>query len=188
MANVERDPPKAETRAVRVRGAEKRAKMEREAANGQDGAKVSRIKLRKAVASQGTVLRSMRRRPGTFEWRYGRDKQVALFHAGKAFAQLCERSGATVANSADLLRGTKSGFAMGLAEGRIAAIDKMARTVGELGHDVTDRLIGCCVNGQTAPELARYHLTPEREMTAVLNSDLRTCAGALRLGACECQL
>lgn len=187
MANVERDSPTSAQAAARARAAEKRSRAERKAAeNGQDGATVSRIKLRKTVATQGTVLQSMRCRPGTFEWRYGRDKQGALFHAGSQFAQLWEKAGIAVASSADFMRGTRSGYITGMAEGRLDAIGKLRRLMGGesgLGHAPSERLIAYCVLGKTAAELARGDAVPEREMTAVLNSDLRTCAKLLGLGA-----
>ncbi|MRX37044.1 hypothetical protein IG197_19980 [Aminobacter sp. SR38] len=84
---------------------------------GKDGTRLTKVKVK--ISADCHERQELRSRPGTFEWRYGRNKQDALFHAG------WEQAGMAVASSADFLRGTRSGYAQGIAEGRVAALDKL---------------------------------------------------------------
>jgi len=115
-------------------------------------------------------------RPGTFEWRYGRGKPSALFHAGNHFAILWERAGVSVASSADFLRGTKSGYATGISDGRVAAIDALRGLVKRVGHFSFERLMLYCVQGATSDEIAARELQEKRAIATVLANDLRQCA------------
>jgi hypothetical protein len=89
---------------------------------------------------------------------------------------LWERAGIAVASSADFLRGTASGYATGISDGRVAAIDALRGTVEKLGHFAFERLMMYCVKGMTASDIARLERCSGREIGTVLNSDLRQCA------------
>jgi hypothetical protein len=140
---------------------------------GKEGTKLAKVKVK--ISSDRTAHRTVRCRTGTFEWRYGR-KQTALFHAGNQFAILWERAGIAVASSADFLRGTASGYATGISDGRVEAIDALRGTVEKLGHFAFERLMMYCVEGMTATEIARVERCSGREIGTVLNNDLRQCA------------
>lgn len=141
---------------------------------GFDGMKLVASTVR--VSSVRTEKRSMRARPGTFEWRYGRKSaDAALYHAGCHFADLWERAGTAAAKSRDLTVIGTPGW-RGLPEGRAAALDEVGTATRELGRLATSRLMAYCVEGRTTAEIARRHDTPERDMAAVLHQDLRACA------------
>jgi hypothetical protein len=141
---------------------------------GKDGAKVTTVKLR--ISGKRNDLQAIRARPGTFEWRYGRKRQDALFHAGSHLAVLWERAGIAVASSADFLRGTSSGYPTEISDGRITAMDKLAGFVTEMGRAPAARLIDYCVSGLTTAQIAMKHGAKERDMAPVLHHDLRACA------------
>ncbi|TPK70191.1 hypothetical protein FJ930_19680 [Mesorhizobium sp. B2-4-15] len=149
------------------------AKLSR-ADGGKAGARVTAVKIR--ISAGRSETQAIRSRPGTFEWRYGRKRQDALFHAGSHLAVLWERAGVALASSADFLRGTGSGYATSISDGRVAAIDKLDGFVKEMGRVPAGRLIDYCVAGLTTAEIAMKHGAKEREMAPVLNSDLRACA------------
>ncbi|MHA6645658.1 hypothetical protein [Mesorhizobium sp. A623] len=69
------------------------AKLRRED-GGKEGARLSKVSVK--ISTDRTARRTIRCRPGTFEWRYGRNKQNALFHAGNQFATLWERARASL--------------------------------------------------------------------------------------------
>ena len=140
----------------------------------KEGAKISVVKVR--ISNDRATRQAIRSKPGTFEWRYGRHKQDALFHAGSHLAQLWERAGIAIASSADFLRGTSSGYVGGIGDGRVAAIDKLDGFRATMGIKVAERLIDYCVIGITCAEIARKHGAKEREMASVLQQDLRDCA------------
>lgn len=140
----------------------------------KEGAKVTIVKVR--ISEHRYDNRAIRARPGTFEWRYGRNKQDTLFHAGSHFAQLWERAGATVASSADFLRGTRSGHMTGIADGRVAAYDALRGSVESIGQFSFERLMLYCVHGLTAAEIAQKEGRSDREIATVLHNDLRECA------------
>lgn len=162
-----------ERQAGRIRQDGAIAKLSR-ADGGKAGAKMTSIKIR--ISGQRSETMAMRSRPGTFEWRYGRKKQDVHFHAGSHLAKLWERAGIAVASSANFLRGTGSGYATGISDGRVAAIDKLSGFVKEMGRAPAERLIDYCVAGLTTAEIARKHGAKEREMAPVLHHDLRACA------------
>jgi hypothetical protein len=178
MAGLPKDAPTPEQTAARRKAMEKRAQAERKAARiGNEGAKAYRIKVRDLQGQHArTLTQTIRCRPGTFEWRYGRNKQDALFYAGSYLAQLWERAGMTVASSVDFLRGTRSGYITGIAEGRVAAIDKLEGFRDELGTAPSSQLIDYCVSGLTAAEIAMKTGMKERDMATVLHHHLRICA------------
>lgn len=155
--------------------AEKRERTERAAAKvGHEGARVSLVKIK---LSQDRIGHQMvRAKPGTFEWRYGRNKQDALFHAGNHLAILWERAGMTIASSANFLRGTSSGYATGLADGRAQAIDKLNGFREAMGTANAANLIAYCVEGHTASNIAHRNGVNDREMATVLHHCLRQCA------------
>lgn len=139
-----------------------------------------RIKDLQGGSRSRTLTQTIRARPGTFSWRFGRDTQTALHHAGSHFAQLWEKAGIAVASSADFLRGVKSGYPQGISEARLVAMQKVAGIVTDLGRYSTERLIDYCVIGLTTAEIARKHGQKEREIAAVLHQDLRSLAFHLR--------
>jgi len=141
---------------------------------GKEGAKVTKVRLR--ISADRIERQQYRCRPGSFEWRYGRNKQDALFHAGSHLAILWERAGMTVASSGDFLRGIRSGYAQGIAEGRVAALDKLQGFRDELGAVPSAQLIEYCVEGRTAAEVAHANGMKERDMATVLHHHLKVCA------------
>lgn len=144
----------------------------------QDGGKEGAVlaKARVTISHERSSHHTIRCRPGTFEWRYGRGKPSALFHAGNHFAILWERAGVSVASSADFLRGTKSGYATGISDGRVAAIDALRGLVKRVGHFSFERLMLYCVQGATSDEIAARELQEKRAIATVLANDLRQCA------------
>lgn len=141
---------------------------------GKDGTKVTKVKIR--ISGERMERHLYRSQPGTFEWRYGRNKQDALFHAGSYLARLWERAGMTVASSVDFLRGTRSGYGTGIADGRVAALDKLHGFREALGLVPSSQLIDYCVTGLTAKEIAHKNGMKERDMATVLHHHLRICA------------
>lgn len=141
---------------------------------GKEGAAITHVRTR--ISGSRAANRVMRCKPGTFEWNYGRNRQDALFHAGSHLAQLWERAGIAVASSADFLRGTGSGYAMGISDGRLAAIDQLQGFKTEMGRLPSQRLISYCVVGMTSREIAEEYQMTQREIAPVLHSDLRACA------------
>jgi hypothetical protein len=141
---------------------------------GKEGARLTKVKVK--ISADRHERQVVRSRPGTFEWRYGRDKQDALFHAGSHLAILWERAGMTVASSANFLRGISSGYAQGIAEGRVAALDKLQGFRDHLGAVPSAQLIEYCVAGRTAAEIAHTNGMKERDMATVLHRHLKVCA------------
>ncbi|MCP8894281.1 hypothetical protein KYK29_05015 [Shinella daejeonensis] len=141
---------------------------------GKDGAVLAKVRLR--VSSQRSAHLTIRCRPGSFEWRYGRGEPCALFYAGNHFAILWERAGATVASSADFLRGTKAGHRTGISDSRVAAIDALRGLVDEIGRLSFERLMLYCVQGATSDEIATREQQEKRAIATVLANDLRQCA------------
>lgn len=82
----------------------------------------------------------------------------------------------TVASSADFMRGTGSGYVTGLAEGRVAALDKLDGFRETLGLVASGQLIDYCVVGLASAEVARKSGVKEREMATVLHHNLTICA------------
>jgi len=161
--------------AARREAMERRERAEKKAAaTGHDGTRLSRVKVK--LSSNRSSYQTIRSKPGSFEWRYGRNKQDALFHAGNHLAILWERAGMTIASSANFLRGTTSGYATGLADGRAQAIDDLDGFREAMGQKPSERLIDYCVLGLTTAEIARKDGAKERDMAPVLHQHLRDCA------------
>ncbi|MGE0290374.1 MAG: hypothetical protein AB7P16_29165 [Bradyrhizobium sp.] len=160
--------------AVRNRASRKAEARLRQEDGGKDGAIESAVEVR--ISGARVKAGTMRCRPGTFEWKYGRNKQDSLFHAGSHLATLWERAGIAVASSADFLRGTKGGYATGISGARLFAIDKLKGFVDDLGRKPSERLIDYCVVGMTSTEIARKEDVAEDDMPAILRADLRACA------------
>lgn len=178
MAGVPCGAPKAqETEVERQRADEKSrqrmGKFQRDD-GGKDGTRLTKVKVK--ISADRHERHVVRSRPGTFEWRFGRNKQDALFHAGSHLAILWERAGMTVASSADFLRGTSSGYAQGIAEGRVAALDKLQGFREALGTVPSGQLIDYCVSGETAAQIAHKNGMKERDMATVLYHHLKVCA------------
>lgn len=175
MAGVANNAPTPEQSSQRRKAMQSRQREEKKAAaNGHEGARLSRVKVK--LSSSRTILQTVRSRPGTFEWRYGRNNQDALFHAGNHLAILWERAGMTIASSANFLRGTSSGYATGLADSRAQAIDLLDGFRDGMGQKPAERLIDYCVLGMTTAEIARKDGAKERDMAPVLHQHLRDCA------------
>jgi hypothetical protein len=120
--------------------------------------------------------RSLRCRPGTFEWRYGRaNADAALYHAGVRFAELWEFAGTASASSPDL-GAVSGGMWRGIQTGRLEAMDKIKAARSDIGRWSMARLVDYCVMGSSASEMARKYNTDDRAMAIVLNEDLRACA------------
>jgi hypothetical protein len=140
---------------------------------GKDGTKLTKVKVK--ISAERTERQIIRCKPGTFEWRYGRNKQDALFHAGNHFARLWEQAGTAAAASPSLEEASGAAW-RGLPDGRVAAIDVLNAASFELGRLPTSRLVDYCVNGLTTADIARKHGQKERDMAPVLHQDLRACA------------
>lgn len=175
MESLPSGAPTSSEAQARQKAMDKRAAAERKAAAiGHDGATISKVRIR--LSGPRKTVQQMRCRPGTFEWRYGRNKQDALFHAGNHFAILWERAGVAVASSADFLRGTKSGYASGISDRRVVAIDALRGLVERVGQFSFERLMLYCVQGATSDEIAIREKQDKRTMGTVLANDLRQCA------------
>ncbi|PRD40436.1 hypothetical protein C5748_27050 [Phyllobacterium phragmitis] len=141
---------------------------------GFEGARIYRTKVR--ITSSRSEARSVRSRPGTFEWRYGRKSaDAALYHAGSHFAVLWERAGTADAKSPNLMGSNSTGW-RGLPDARCDAMSEIGAAVVDLGKLVSSRLTDYCVHGLTAAEIARKYDQKERDMAPVLHQDLRACA------------
>lgn len=147
-------------------------KLQRED-GGKEGTKLAKVKVK--ISAERSERQTIRCRPGTFDWRYGRDKQDALFHAGNHFARLWEQAGTAEACSPSM-EGASGAAWRGMPDGRVAAIDVLNAASFELGKMPLSRLIDYCVNGLTSAEIARKHGQKERDMAPVLHQDLRACA------------
>jgi hypothetical protein len=148
------------------------AKLQRED-GGKEGTKLAKVKVK--ISAERSERQTIRCRPGTFDWRYGRDKQDARFHAGNHFARLWEQA-RTAAACTPSLESASGAAWRGMPDGRVAAIDVLNAASFELGRLPLSRLIDYCVNGLTSAEIARKHGQKERDMAPVLHQDLRACA------------
>ena len=142
---------------------------------GYDGAETFETTVR--ISVRRSEKRSVRARPGTFEWRYNRDDSALtpLYLAGADFAVLMERAGAADAKSPDLRLTGGAGW-RGLPDGRVAALDRLKAIMREVGLLASSRLTTYCVRGQSVSEIASAHGIPQRDMAAVLHMDLRALA------------
>lgn len=125
---------------------------------------------------QVTVSRSM---PGTFENRYGRGAPGSmldmLYQAGTEFARLCERCGHDAPGTVDFSKAGTTAW-NGLPPSRLVALDQHKNMVRHLGKLVTARLQRYAVEGKTTRQIARSYRRSEREMRAILDSDLARAA------------
>jgi hypothetical protein len=85
ISALPKDAPTPEQIGARREAMETRARAERKAAKiGNEDAKADRIKVRDLQGQHArTLTQTLRCRPGTIEWRYGRNKQDVLFYAGR---------------------------------------------------------------------------------------------------------
>jgi hypothetical protein len=147
-------------------------KLQRED-GGKEGTKLAKVKVK--ISAERSERQTIRCRPGTFDWRYGRDKQDALFHAGNHFARLWEQAGTAAACSPSMESASGAAW-RGMPDGRVAAIDVLNAASFELGRLPLSRLIDYCVHGLTTAEIAKKHGEKDRDMAIVLHQDLRACA------------
>lgn len=156
--------------AARKAVEDRKVKRLQEAGGGQEGSRLAPVRIKVSAHRQERTI--MRCRPGTFEWRFGRDKQSVEFHAGSHLAVLWERAGMTIASSANFLRGISSGYQGGISDGRVAALDKLDGFRDRLGTAGAERMIDYCVAGLTTAQIARKRGVEERAMNQVLRNDL----------------
>lgn len=142
---------------------------------GYDGAVEIETSVR--ITATRSESRSLRCRPGSFEWRYGRaNADAALYHAGIKFADLWERAGTASASSPDFSSSSSGGQWKGIPDGRVLAMSEINDARKDMGRWSTARLVDYCVMGSTASEMAQKYNTDDRSMAIVLNEDLRACA------------
>lgn len=147
-------------------------------AAGYEGAKRATADVREP--GRRKAKRTIRARPGTFEWVFGRrTSDIALFHAGSHFAQLWEKAGTADAKSPDY-EGVGGSSWKGLPDKRCDAISELNRASKKLGDGPTQRLTHYCIYGKTAAEIAAMYGVGDREMALVLKQDLRDCAICFR--------
>lgn len=145
---------------------------------GFDGAKLTTSKVR--LSGDRSTQRSIRARPGSFEWVYGRENaDTALYHAGVHYAQLWESAGTADARSPDFGGGRGAGW-KGMPDRRCDALSELNAAFEKLGEASTQRLMLYCVRGKTAREIANIYEVGDREMALVLRQDLRDCARYFR--------
>lgn len=145
---------------------------------GFEGAKEAAADVR--VTGRRKTKRTIRARPGTFEWVFGRrTADIALFHAGSHFARLWEIAGTADARSPNY-EGASGGSQRGISDRRCEALSELNALVKKLGEPITQRLTHYCVHGKTAAEIASMYGVGDREMALVLKQDLRDCARYFR--------
>lgn len=161
---------------ARARAAKKQVKP----GPGCDGAVMRRFAVQ--ITSARQEQKSVRNRPGTFEWRYNRDDKTltALYLAGVKFADMMERAGASDPHTVNWAMSGGAGW-RGLPDGRVVALDELKGVMRDLGQITSSRLTQFCVRGHTTSEIARAYGVSEREMAPVLKMDLRELATILRL-------
>jgi hypothetical protein len=151
-----------------------KAKKAAEMVPGFDGAEM--ITTRVKITATRWEGRPLRCRPGTFEWRYGRENaDSSLYHAGIHFATLWEKAGTAAASSPDLGR-EGTGQWKGIPVTRLEAMQKIDAARQDVGKWGAARLVDYCVMGTPAPEIARKYKTDERAMAFILEADLKACA------------
>lgn len=142
---------------------------------GYDGAQEFSAPVRLSLTR--VEPRTIRCRPGTFEWRYGRKTQDGtLYHAGCHLAVLFERAGTAAASSPDMDGQGGGGAWKGLPDGRVAALDALKPIIEALGTEPKLRLVAYCVEGVTVSEIATFAGIPDRDMAAIIHSDLMALA------------
>lgn len=145
---------------------------------GYDGAEEYEAPVRVSLTRVDT--RTVRCRPGTFEWRYGRKTaDGTLYHAGCQYAVLYERAGTAAASSPDMESQGGGGAWKGLPDGRVAALDALKPINSKLGIEQRLRLVAYCVEGLSVSDIARWRGEPVRDTAAVIHSDIKDLAKAL---------
>lgn len=141
---------------------------------GYDGAVEIETSVR--ITATRSESRSLRCRPGSFSWRYGRaNADAALYHAGIRFAELWEFAGTSSASSPDL-GAIGGGMWRGIQTSRLEAMDKIKAARLDIGKWGTARLVDYCVMGSIASDMATKYGYDERHMSIILNEDLRAAA------------
>ncbi|WP_273727491.1 DUF6456 domain-containing protein [Brucella gallinifaecis] len=147
----------------------------RQSLAGFEGARVATVDIR--VTGKRKDKRTIRARPGTFEWVYGRrTADIALYHAGSHFARLWEAAGTADARSPDYEGVSGGGSFNAISDKRCEALSELNEAVRKLGEPLTQRLTHYCVYGKTAAEIAKMFGVGDRELALVLKQDLRDCA------------
>ncbi|GLU25534.1 hypothetical protein Brsp01_07670 [Brucella sp. NBRC 12950] len=142
---------------------------------GCEGARVATIDIR--VTGKRKDKRTIRARPGTFEWVFGRrTADIALYHAGSHFARLWEVAGTADARSPNYEGASGGGSIKGISDRRCEALSELNAAVRKLGEPLTQRLTHYCVYGKSAAEIASMLGVGDRELALVLKQDLRDCA------------
>ena len=141
---------------------------------GYDGAIEIETSVR--ITATRSEARSLRCRPGSFEWKWGRSgASSSMYHAGIKFAEIWEFAGTASASSPDLAA-VSGGQWRGIQSGRLEAMEKIKEARMDIGKWGTARLVDYCVMGSTASEIARKYGHDDRQMAIVLTEDLRACA------------
>lgn len=142
---------------------------------GCEGARVATVDIR--LTGKRKDKRTIRARPGTFEWVFGRrTADIALYHAGTHFARLWEAAGIADARSPNYEGASGGGSLKGVSDRRCEAFSDLNEAVRKLGEAPTQRLTHYCVYGRTASEIANMLGVGDRELALVLKQDLRDCA------------
>jgi hypothetical protein len=145
---------------------------------GYDGAEEYLAPVRVTMTRVDT--RTIRCRPGTFEWRYGRKTaDGTLYHAGCQYAVLYERAGTAAASSPDMESQGGGGAWKGLPDGRVAALDALKPINAKLDDRRRLRITAYCVEGLSVSDIAQWHGVPARDMAALIHEDMTALAKAL---------
>ncbi len=143
---------------------------------GYDGAVLTETNVRRS--GESATRRRILCRPGTFEFRYGREvKHAAMYHAGIRFAELWEIAGTADAKSPDASREVFGQFMGGvLRDQKLDAMQKIDEARQSIGKWATARLVDYCVMGNTSEEMAQKWDVDRREMAHLLDDHLRAVA------------
>jgi len=119
--------------------------------------------------------RTIRCRPGSFEWSYGTRKQHGtLYHAGVHFSGLWERAHITVA-SPNLTPSVATQW-RGLPDSRAEALSEIKRLGQHIGTYAMSRLIDYCILGNTTTEIGSKYGLSSKAMHHVMHCDLSDVA------------
>jgi hypothetical protein len=131
------------------------------------------------LSTQRTEPRTIRCRPGSFEWSYGTRKQHGtLYHAGVHFSGLWERAHITVA-SPNLTPSVATQW-RGLPDSRAEALSEIKRLGQHIGTYAMSRLIDYCILGNTTEEIGCKYRMNRKAMHHVLQCDLTDVASHFR--------
>jgi hypothetical protein len=149
-------------------------------AEGFDGSTLH-VRKRPIPGTRQVQETTIRCRPGTFEWRYGRADPGThldlLFAAGNEFARLWERAGMDGPGTVDWAKAGSPQW-RGLPDARTLALDDVKRMTQELGKLPSARLVHYCLQGKTTEEIAAIYDVGEGErgMRSILDADLHAAA------------